>query len=113
MNITVHRHIPTKAADPMVARINQIGEAAGKLASQRLGGRMPHVDVLITDSRGLANLMHQADTALGGSMEWRTRVINRIGTHWTAIHAYAGTTLTDRGVIVGINASARHGGLRE
>ena len=110
MNVTVHCRC--RNADRAEQRIHGIGEQAGQLVAQHLGGRLPSVDVMLTDRGGMAKLIQQADIGLAGGSTWRRRAIGRVIDHWHARHAFAVTTLSPTGALVVIDAT-RHRDLRE
>ncbi|MFE9003114.1 hypothetical protein ACFYOY_13375 [Streptomyces sp. NPDC007875] len=109
MNITIHRRFG--GVDRIEQRIRQIGEQAGLLVVRHLGGRMPVVEVVLSDRRGVVSLVQEADVALAGGTSRHTRVLERVVTHWRE-RPLAGTTLTPSGALVVIDSS-RHRDLRE
>lgn len=110
MNITIDCR--GRNARRIEERIHDIGDHAGKLAARHLGGRLPQVDIVLTDGTGVARYIQDADVALAGHTTWRRRAVGRVIDHWHARHAMAATTLTPHGAIVAINA-ARNSDLRE
>ncbi|WP_329143473.1 hypothetical protein OIU91_06025 [Streptomyces sp. NBC_01456] len=93
-------------------RIREIGDHAGRLAARHLGGRLPQVEIVLTDGNGVTSLIQRADLELAGRTTWRRRAVGRVIDHWHARHAFAATALTNRGALVAINAS-RNSDLRE
>ncbi|GFE20052.1 hypothetical protein [Streptomyces nigrescens] len=93
-------------------RIREIGDYAGRLAARHIGGRLPTVEVLLTDGRGVAAARQRADLSLAGHVNWRRRAVDRVIGDWHARHACAATTLTQHGALVAINSSM-HGDLQE
>jgi len=110
VNITIERR--GKNARRIEDRIREIGDHAGRLAARHIGGRLPAVDIVITDGKGIAAARQRADLALAGHTTWRRRAFDRAVGHWHSSHACAVTTLTSTGALVGIN-EAVHGELRE
>lgn len=110
MNITIHRHC--RGVDRVEQRIREIGEHAGSLVAQRIGGPPPLVKIVLTDRKGVVSLVQQADVDLtGGGGSWRRRAVGRVLDHWN-VRPLAGTTLTLSGALVAIDA-ARHRNPRE
>ena len=101
MNITTERR--GRNARHVEERIREIGNHAGRLAAQYVGGRLPTVEVLLTDGRGIAAAMQRADLSLAGHTTWRRRAVGRVIDHWHARHACAATSLTPHGALVAIN----------
>ncbi|MFF7411645.1 hypothetical protein [Streptomyces lydicus] len=110
MNITIERR--GKNARRIEDRIREIGDHASQLAARHLGGRVPQVEIALTDGNGVARLVQDADITLAGRTTWRRRTVGRVTDHWHARHAFAATALTPRGALVAINAS-RNSDLRE
>ncbi|MFJ3950293.1 hypothetical protein ACIPXV_09510 [Streptomyces libani] len=110
MNITIDRR--GRNARRIEQRIREVGDHAGRLAARHLGGRLPTVDVLLTDGRGVAAARQRADLSLAGHANWRRRAVDRVIGDWHARHAYAATTLNPHGALVAINSSM-HSDLRE
>jgi hypothetical protein len=101
VNITVDRR--GWNARRIETRIREIGDHSGKLAARHIGGRVPAVDILITDGKGIAAARQRADLALAGHTTWRRRAFDRAVGHWHSRHACAVTTLTSAGALVAIN----------
>lgn len=109
MNVVVHRQ--SQGVGRIEQRIRQVGDQAGMLAARHVGGRMPLVEIVLTDRRGVVTFVQQADAQLAGKVSRKRQAMERIHAHWTA-RPLAGTTLTANGVLVAIDAT-RHGDLRE
>lgn len=109
MNITVHHRC--RGVDRVEQRIREVGEQAGQLVARRVGGRLPLVEIVLTDRKGVVSLVQQADVDLAGSVSWRRRAFARVVDHWS-VRPLAGTALTATGALVAINAT-RHRNLRE
>lgn len=109
MNITIERR--GKNARRIEDRIREIGDHAGRLATRHLGGRLPAVDILITDGKGVAAATQSADYSVAGRPTQR-RYIGRSIEHWRGRTAAASTALTPQGALVAIN-EAIHRDLRE
>lgn len=110
MNVTAHCR--SRDIGRIEQRIHKIGGQAGQLVTQYLGGRLPSIEVVLTDRGGMAKLIQQADLGLAGGSTWRRRAIGRVVDHWHARHAFAVTTLTRTGALVVIEAT-RHRDLSE
>lgn len=110
MNVTIHRRC--RGIGPVEQRIREIGGQAGNLVTQHLGGRLPQVEVVLTDRGGMAKLTQQADLRLAGGSTWRRRAMSRVVDTWHARHACAVTTLTSTGALAIIDAT-RHRDLSE
>lgn len=110
MNITIDRR--GRNARRIEDRIREIGDQAGRLAARHLGGRLPQVEIVLTDGNGVTRLVQDADLDLAGRTSWRRRAVGRVIDHWHARHAFAATALTPRGALVAINC-ARNSDLRE
>ncbi|GES27909.1 hypothetical protein AB0G60_02695 [Streptomyces angustmyceticus] len=110
MNITIDRR--GRNTRRIEDRIREIGDHAGKLAAQRIGSRLPAVEVLLTDGRGVAAARQRADLSLAGHVNWRRRAVDRLIGDWHARHACAATSLTPHGALVAIN-EAMHRDLGE
>lgn len=109
MNITVHRGC--RGIDRVEQRIRAAGEQAGSLAAQNVGGRLPVVEIVLTDRKGVVSLVQQADVDLAGRVSRGRKAMGRIVDHWH-VRPLAGTTLTAAGTLVAIDAT-RHRDLRE
>lgn len=109
MNVTTHRRIP--GVDRVEQRVLEIGEQAGSLAARKVGGRLPLVEIVLTDRKGVVSLVQQADVDLAGRVSRGRKAMGRIVDHWH-VRPLAGTTLTATGVLVAIDAT-RHRDLRE
>ncbi|MEE6264896.1 MULTISPECIES: hypothetical protein [Streptomyces] len=103
MNITIDRRC--RKVRRIEDRIREIGDHAGRLAARHLGGRLPQVEIVLTDGNGVARLIQDADLALAGNTSWRRRAVGRVIDRWHARHAFAATALTACGALVAINAS--------
>ncbi|MFF8784805.1 hypothetical protein [Streptomyces sp. NPDC015125] len=94
MNITIDRH--SRNARRIEDRIREIGDHAGRLAARHLGGRLPAVDIIITDGKGVAASTQLADHSVAGKPTQR-RYIGRTIEHWRGRTAAASTALTPHG----------------
>ncbi|WP_438489557.1 hypothetical protein [Streptomyces sp. S186] len=103
MNITTDRRC--RNARRLEQRIREIGVHAGRLAARHLGGRLPPVEIILTDGNGVARLIQDADLALAGHTSWQRRAVGRVIDRWHARHAFAATALTASGALVAINVS--------
>ncbi|SHL75085.1 hypothetical protein [Streptomyces yunnanensis] len=103
MNITIDRRC--RNARRIEDRIREIGDQAGRLAAHHLGGRLPQVEIVLTDGNGVTRLIQDADLALAGNTSWRRRAVGRVIDRWHGRRAFAATALTARGALVAINAS--------
>lgn len=100
MNITIERR--GRNARRIEQRIREIGDHAGKLAARHIGGRVPAVDIIITDGKGVAAATQRADHSVAGKPTQR-RYIGRTIEHWRGRTAAASTALTPQGALVAIN----------
>lgn len=101
MNVTIHRRC--RGVDRVEQRIREIGEQAGSLVAQRVGGSLPLVEIVLTDRRGVTSLTRQASLELAGEVAWGRRALGRIFDHADTRHSLASTTLTRQGVAVFVN----------
>lgn len=113
MLVTVHR--AGGNAGRLKQRIEQIGDTAGDLVAQHLGGRLPRVQIVLTNSTGVASLIQSRDLETAGSTSLYGRTVGRATTQWD-VHVrrvYAATTLARSGVVIVINAPRHARNLRE
>lgn len=99
-----HRHL--------VDRIEQTADHYGRTVARKLGGRLPDVRILVTDSRGMVRAAAQADVDLAGGSTRARRAANGAATWWHGRHAYGVTAYDRGGLLVAINGAA-HRDLRE
>ncbi|MFD9880027.1 hypothetical protein ACFWZT_01000 [Streptomyces alboflavus] len=72
MNLTVSTHkIP--GYGPTLRTAKQLAVQAVRLVDRAVPGRMPDVEVILTDPRGMAELGTAADAELAGILDKRTR----------------------------------------
>ncbi|ARX84756.1 hypothetical protein SMD44_04210 [Streptomyces alboflavus] len=72
MNLTVSTHkIP--GYGPTLRTAKQLAPQAVRLVDRAVPGRMPDVEIILTDPRGLAELGSAADAELAGVLDKRTR----------------------------------------
>lgn len=107
MNITIHRK--GRAQQVAHTRIADIATRAGQLITARLGGRLPHTDIVLTDAKGVASHLHHNDTRLVGGISRTRRLVDYANQRWTAHHAYAATTITAHGALIAINCDHHRG----
>lgn len=111
MNITVHRSC--RGIDRVEQRIREVGEQAGQLVARRVGGRLPLVEIVLTNGSGVTSLIRQADLDLVGKdrVSRSRRALGRIFDHANTRDSLAATTLTSRGAVVFINGPSHRGDL--
>ncbi|MFD0150797.1 hypothetical protein ACWGQ4_19695 [Streptomyces sp. NPDC055721] len=90
---------------PLIDRIENITEQAIELVEGAMHARIGHMDLLVTDTRGLVDLLNEAERATVGG---------RHVADWAPDKPYGRTALTPSGVLVALNADThRPGKLRE
>lgn len=77
----------------VVLRTRRIADQAARLVSRKVG-RLPHVEIVVTDKRGVTALVEDTEAALVGSRVSKRRSAN----------IYGSTALAANGVLITINA---------
>lgn len=110
MNVTAKRGGPK--AGLLKARIAEIGDAATHLTVQTLGGRLPSLRIVITDTLGLVRTLQEADLRLAGNTQpgrWSQTLSEARHAHGV----FGATTLLAEGALLLINGPRHRGNLRE
>jgi len=99
--VTVDR--PGTPQGRIKARIEEVGEEAGRLAAAHLGGRMPQVRVLVSDRMGMVRAFVRSTLDLVEADSFKRRSVDTVKM-WRGSHNTLGVTVPDRrGALVVIN----------
>lgn len=85
------------------ARVEAVAEQAGQLAASQLGGMLPPVQIILTDSAGLARFTKDSDLQLAGAGA-KTPPRQVVAGYRDAFGSAGYTAVTVNGIVVVINA---------